>query len=85
MNKNIKLGLIVASLFLLSITAPLAAMPAKAQTTNTITVAVDLSHGESDKYLDYIMSNITFVNWVVCDGQNLSITPEHLSNVDVLI
>ncbi|MCE4609451.1 MAG: GldG family protein [Desulfurococcales archaeon] len=85
MNKNIKLGLIVAGLFLLSIVAPLAAMPTKAQTTDTITVAVDLSHGESDKYLDYIMSNITFVNWVVFDGQNLSITPENLSNVDVLI
>lgn len=28
-----------------------------------VVVAVDLSHGESDKYLGFIMGNITFVEW----------------------
>ncbi|MBS7653277.1 hypothetical protein KEJ13_09150, partial [Candidatus Bathyarchaeota archaeon] len=28
-----------------------------------VVVAVDLSHGESDKYLSFITGNITFVEW----------------------
>ncbi|MCE4625202.1 MAG: hypothetical protein F7C35_04980 [Desulfurococcales archaeon] len=48
----------------------------------TITVAVDLGHGESDKYLNYIMSNITFVNWVVI---NTTLNESSLDGVDVFI
>ncbi len=45
-------------------------------------VAVDLAHGESDKYLDYIMGNITFVEWKVLKDK---ITSDVLADVDVLI
>ncbi len=48
-----------------------------------ITVAVDLSHGESDKYLGYIQGNITFVNWV--NITEAPITSDTLAGVDVLI
>ena len=47
-----------------------------------ITVAVDLGHGESGKYLNYIMSNITFVNWKIING---TINESVLADVDVLI
>lgn len=52
-----------------------------------ITIAVDLAHGESDKYLNYIMGNITEldgrpVEWVVIEEK---ITSEVLANVDILI
>jgi carbohydrate-binding DOMON domain-containing protein len=59
----------------------------------TITIAVDLGHGEKDKYLNYIMGNITQVtidgktysiNWVTI-GNNTPITPSLLANVDVLL
>lgn len=55
----------------------------------TITIAVDLAHGESDKYLNYIMGNITevdgyTVNWkVIQKGE--SITSDVLSDVDILL
>ncbi|MCE4600512.1 MAG: GldG family protein [Desulfurococcales archaeon] len=78
---------LASSLVLLAVlfAAPLAfnnMSPAAAQ-SNTITVAVDLSHGESDKYLGYIQGNITFVNWVnITEGP---ITTDMLQGVDVLI
>ncbi|MCC6054632.1 MAG: hypothetical protein LM589_04900, partial [Thermosphaera sp.] len=59
----------------------------------TITIAVDLGHGEKDKYLNYIMGNITqvtidgktySVNWVTI-GNNTPITPDLLANVDILL
>jgi hypothetical protein len=40
--------------------APLALTPVGGE---RVVVAVDLSHGESDKYLGFIMGNITFVEW----------------------
>jgi len=48
-----------------------------------IVVAVDLAHGESDKYLNYIMGNITFVEWKLIQDQ--SISSELLESVDVLL
>jgi hypothetical protein len=59
----------------------------------TITIAVDLAHGERDKYLDYIMGNITrvevdgvvySVNWVVIKAGQ-TITDDLLANVDILL
>ncbi len=48
----------------------------------TVTVGVDLAHGESNKYLDYIMGNITFVNWKII---NESFSTANLADVDVLL
>lgn len=45
-------------------------------------VAVDLSHGESTKYLKYIQGNITWVEWV---NITTPITTDILKNVDMLI
>jgi hypothetical protein len=59
----------------------------------TVTIAVDLGHGEKDKYLDYIMGNITqvtidgktySVKWVTI-ANNTPITPDLLANVDILL
>jgi len=59
----------------------------------TINIAVDLGHGEKDKYLNYIMGNITqvtidgktySVKWVTI-GNNTPITPDLLANVDILL
>jgi hypothetical protein len=47
-----------------------------------ITVAVDLGHGESNKYLKYIMGNITDVQWKII---NTTITPDVLKGVDILL
>lgn len=42
----------------------MAALPASAPVRGeTVVVGVDLSHGESDKYLGFITGNITFVQW----------------------
>jgi hypothetical protein len=48
----------------------------------TVTVAVDLAHGESNKYLDYIMGNITFVNWKIIQEP---FSASNLSDVDILL
>jgi len=58
-------------------------VPAEAQ-ARTITVAVDLAHGESSKYLDYIMGNITFVNWKILNS-SADWTEENLADVDVIL
>jgi len=47
-----------------------------------VVVAVDLGHGESSKYLDYIMGNITFVAWKVIKG---AINASVLKGVDILL
>lgn len=47
-----------------------------------ITVAVDLGHGESNKYLSYIMGNITGVQWRLI---TTAITPDVLKGVDILL
>jgi outer membrane murein-binding lipoprotein Lpp len=47
-----------------------------------ITVAVDLGHGESNKYLNYIMGNITGVQWRII---TTTITPDVLKGVDILL
>lgn len=66
--------------------------PVKAEST-TITIAVDLAHGERDKYLDYIIGNITQVsidgktytiNWIKIQSGE-TITSQLLSNVDILL
>jgi len=58
-------------------------IPANAQ-ERTITVAVDLAHGESSKYLDYIMGNITFVKWKILNT-SADWTEENLADVDVIL
>jgi len=50
----------------------------------TVTIAVDLAHGESDKYLKYIMGNITFVKWKVIE-KGSTITSDLLADVDILL
>ncbi|OYT40088.1 MAG: hypothetical protein B6U89_03050 [Desulfurococcales archaeon ex4484_58] len=52
--------------------------------TTDIVVAVDLAHGESDKYLNLIMGNITWVTWRIIES-GTTITQDILSDVDVLI
>ena len=49
---------------------------------NKLVVALDLGHGESDKYINYIMSNITFVDFILING---TINSTVLQNVDILI
>ena len=73
---------LLIAIMLLAVFAPMTMFASVRAQDQVVTVAVDLSHGESDKYLDYIMGNITFVNWIKIDaGINSSV----LSNVDVLI
>jgi len=50
----------------------------------TVTIAVDLAHGESNKYLNYIMGNITFVKWKVIE-KGTTITSDLLADVDILL
>ncbi len=56
--------------------------PAPAAPARKMVVAVDLSHGENDKYLSYIEGNITWVKWKEITS---AITPDVLADVDVLI
>ena len=80
---NLKhISIIILALFLVSMSIPLSPAYSSSNEDTKITVAVDLAHGESDKYLSYIMGNITFVNWKVIDTP---ITAEVLADVDVLI
>jgi len=89
MRKILVLGFIVLVLLALAM-SPRSTV---AQTGRTITIAVDLAHGESDRYLDFIQGNITSVivdgvsypiNWVnITPG--MSITSELLSGVDILL
>jgi len=46
------------------------------------TIAVDLAHGESEKYLNYIIGNLSWINWKKI---RTSITPDILADVDMLI
>ncbi|MCC6059206.1 MAG: hypothetical protein LM563_03060, partial [Thermofilum sp.] len=55
------------------------ALSAQAQ---PVVVAVDLGHGESSKYLNYIMGNITFVTWRIIKGP---INASVLKGVDILL
>ena len=80
--KKAVLGIVMVALF---VVAPLAFSHAFVvhAATKKITVAVDLSHGESEKYLGYMQGNITFVNWVnITKGP---ITYDMLKNIDVFI
>ncbi|MEM2009321.1 MAG: glucodextranase DOMON-like domain-containing protein [Thermosphaera sp.] len=77
--KKLILVLIVSLLFVSL--APLTSI-AIVKPGQTVTVGVDLAHGESNKYLDYIMGNITFVNWKII---NTSFTTEILADVDILL
>ena len=83
------LAIILLSLFLIGVAVPLISpiTTYSQQTTlppeeHKITVAVDLGHGESDKYLNYIMGNITFVNWKIING---TVTADELKDVDIFI
>ncbi len=70
-------------LLIVSIFAPmLMIVNAEQAVGDPIVVAVDLGHGESDKYVDYIMSNITFVDWKIING---TITSDELADVDILL
>ncbi|MEM4623509.1 MAG: glucodextranase DOMON-like domain-containing protein [Desulfurococcaceae archaeon] len=85
---NNKLVLVLLSLLLVaSIAVPRIAFGEK---TN-IVIAVDLAHGESSKYLNFIQGNITqvtigektyIIQWI---NITTSITPDLLSNVDILL
>jgi len=89
MRRILVLGLVVLVLLALAMSP----RNTVAQTGRTITIAVDLAHGESDKYLGFIQGNITSVvidgvtypiNWVnITPG--MSITSELLSEVDILL
>jgi len=72
-QKLLTLGLLLA--VLLAFSLPKA-------TAQPVVVAVDLGHGESNKYLNYIMGNITFVTWKVIKGP---INASQLKGVDILL
>jgi len=73
---NTKTVLILVALILVALLAATNSYAAP------ITVAVDLGHGESNKYLKYIMGNITDVQWKII---NSTITPDVLKGVDILL
>lgn len=82
MNESLKfLGILsLALIALIILSLPTTMVQAEQK---KITVAADLGHGESNKYLDYIIGNTSdFINWKVI---NETITPEILADVDVLI
>jgi len=88
---NVKV--LVVSILLALLLAMIPVLNIGTAQAGTITIAVDLGHGEKDKYLNYIMGNITQVtidgktysiNWVTI-GNNTPITPDLLANVDVLL
>ncbi|MFZ8783286.1 MAG: hypothetical protein ACO2OR_04815, partial [Desulfurococcaceae archaeon] len=63
------------------------------QAGRTIVIAVDLAHGENEKYLGHIQGNITSVaingvvypiQWVNI-SQGATITSDLLANVDILL
>ncbi len=81
MRKTI-VGLVFVALFLVAPLALSNGLIAKAE-ANKITIAVDLSHGESEKYLNFIQGNITSVKWV--NITNGPITYDMLKDVDVFI
>lgn len=86
----------LALLYLAALIIPILLLivaPAHASKPGEITIAVDLAHGENDKYLSYIEGNITSVevrgrvykvNWVrITPGK--TITREFLAGVDILL
>jgi len=75
------LTLLLTALLLLSVVSAYSIIYS-APASEKVVVAVDLAHGESDKYLDYIMGNITWVEWKTIET---AITTDVLSDVDVLI
>ena len=85
--------ILVTSIILALLLATIPLLTISNAQAGTITIAVDLGHGEKDKYLNYIMGNITqvtidgktySVNWVTI-GNNTPITPDLLANVDILL
>ncbi|MEZ0346849.1 MAG: hypothetical protein ABWK01_09875 [Infirmifilum sp.] len=68
---------LLAILFLIAIIAFSSTVSAQ-----PVIVAVDLGHGESNKYLNYIMGNITFVTWRTITG---TLDPDKLKDVDILL
>jgi len=84
--RRLFIPILLVSLLLAFIILPVT-MVARAEAPaplKTVTVAVDLAHGESDKYLNYIMGNLTFVNWkIIPKGSTINATV--LSDVDILL
>jgi Membrane-anchored protein predicted to be involved in regulation of amylopullulanase len=86
---NNKLSLAIIALLLITMSAMIPRITLAEKTT--ITIAVDLAHGESDKYLNYIQGNITEVTVAGKTYQikwlNITtpITSEILSGVDILL
>jgi carbohydrate-binding DOMON domain-containing protein len=85
--------ILVTSILLALLLATIPVLTISNAQVGTITIAVDLGHGEKDKYLNYIMGNITqvtidgktySVKWVPI-GNNTPITPDLLANVDILL
>jgi hypothetical protein len=76
MNMNAKNFLIAAALIAVIF------LIASSTYAQPVTVAVDLGHGESNKYLNYILGNITGVQWRII---TTTITPDVLKGVDILL
>ncbi|MEM4564724.1 MAG: hypothetical protein QXS73_05165, partial [Desulfurococcaceae archaeon] len=79
-----KASLALLLLIALALTLAISIPPKGSTAERTLKVAVDLAHGESDKYLSYIVGNITFVEWkLITPGT--TITSDLLSDVDILL
>lgn len=88
----VKKVLFLAPLILLTLLVAIK-LPVATSKPETVTIAVDLAHGESDKYLNFIQGNITQVTvnnrvysikWInITTG--MTITQELLSEVDILL
>lgn len=87
MNSKLSLAIIILSLLATFAVFPRIILAEK----TSVTIAVDLAHGESDKYLAYIQGNITEVtvagktyqiNWL---NITTSISSDLLANVDILL
>ncbi|MEB3852098.1 MAG: hypothetical protein LRS49_05940 [Desulfurococcales archaeon] len=75
----------VAAAVLLAVASAAWAPTAAAMTSDgKIVVLLDLSHGESDKYVNYIVGNLSDIAVFVL-LKNATLTPEVLGNVDVVI
>jgi hypothetical protein len=62
--------ILVTSIILALLLATIPVLTISNAQVGTITIAVDLGHGEKDKYLNYIMGNIT---QVTIDGKTYSV------------
>lgn len=84
--KKVLVSIVFALILLASL--HLAPLTSEATSNRTIVIAVDLSHGESDKYLDYIIGNITEADGYPIEWRKITegpITASVLADVDILL